>query len=202
MSVFYPNHEKELYQCKKCGWSGTGKEAKMGDEYAGAGFELDCPVCPGIEEVGFVEFPFLEDVAKNGTGIDKILANQRLEFLDNLEKSELKSADQLPDLNCWQLTFVMQVADINKQRYLVVSSGGQEIWKELYHWEFYKRFLKIGDILSEKYGKYMMDFVPDVDWVEIYGDSISAAFIVHDYRMEIREKYNKRIKDEERSKNL
>lgn len=204
MTIYYPNHKKETYKCQKCGWTGLGEEAIMGDEYAGAGFELDCPVCPEIEEVGFVEFPFLEDVAKNGTGIDKIMANQRLDFLDNLKKSQLKRPKQLPDLNCWQLTFVMQVKEIDNQRYIVVNWEGKEIWKELYHWEFYQRFLDIGDILSRKYGKYMMDFIPDVNWTDIYGDSLSAADTVHDYRMEIREKYNKRIKDikdKERRKN-
>lgn len=204
MPVFYPNHEKETYNCEKCGWKGLGAEAIIGDEYARVGFELDCPVCPGIEEVGFVEFPFLEDVAKNGTGIDKIMANQRLEFLEELEASYLKHPDQLPNIDRWQFTFVLQEKEIEGRKYLVVTSEGNEIWKELGSWEFYWRYMEIGDILLEKYGKYVTDIVPDTPWINIYGDSLSAADKVHDYRMKIREKYNKRItskRNKERLKN-
>lgn len=190
MAIYFPNHKKETYKCKKCGWTGLGDEAIMGDEYAGVGFQLDCPVCPGIEEVGFVEFPFLEDVAKNGTGIDKIMAAQRLEFLDELEKSYLKHPSQLPNIDCWQYTFVVQEKIIDNDKYLSITSQGNEIWKERGSWEFYWRFLEIGDILLEKYGKYVMDIVPDTSWINIYGDSLSAADKVHDYRMKIREKYH------------
>ncbi len=116
------------------------------------------------------------------------------------ENVKLESPSQLPDIACWQLSFVMQERHINGQRYLVITSEGIEIWKEFAYWEYYGSFLRIGRILHRKYGERVMDFVPDVDWISIYGDSISAAGIVHDFRMKIRKVYNKieEIKDEER----
>ncbi len=78
------------------------------------------------------------------------------------KNDRLVNPNQLPNLCSWNLTFVMQEKLINGANYLVITSGGMEIWKEFAYWEYYESFLRIGKVLLEKYGKYMMDFIPDV----------------------------------------
>jgi len=110
----------------------------------------------------------------------------------NPKNERLESPDQLPELQSWNLSFVMQEVDIDGTNHLIITNEGIIIWNEPAYWEYYNSFIRIGKVLLEKYGKYMMDFIPDVYWGNIYGDSSSGADIVHDFRMEIREKYNRR----------
>ena len=94
----------------------------------------------------------------------------------NYKLTDLESPNELPKIDCWQITIVMRQEYIDGMYCNVLSHEGGIIWKESGGgWEFYERFLEIADILQEKYGKYLMDFVPDVDWLSIYGDSISGV---------------------------
>jgi len=108
----------------------------------------------------------------------------------NYKLADLESLDELPDINCWQITIVMRQEYIEGMNCNVLSHEGRIIWKESGgRWEFYDRFLELADMLQEKYGKDLMDFVPDIDWMSLYGDSISGVFQVHRCRMKIREKH-------------
>ena len=115
--------------------------------------------------------------------------------------ARLESPDQLSELYSWNLSFVMQEVDIDGTNHLIITNEGRIIWNEIAYWEYYDSFIRIGEVLIKKYGKRVMDFIPDVSWINIYGDSMSGAFIVHDFRMKIREEYNKRNEAEEKRKN-
>ena len=42
--------------------------------------------------------------------------------------------------------------------YIVISWNGQEIWREIRYFEYYPRYLQLGNILKEKYGDRLIDF--------------------------------------------
>jgi len=108
----------------------------------------------------------------------------------NYKLTDLEYPNELPDIDRWQITIVMREEYIDGMNCYVLSHEGRIIWKESGGgWEFYGRFLEIADILQEKYGENLMDFVPDVNFLSIYGDSISGVFQVHNCRMKIREKH-------------
>ena len=74
----------------------------------------------------------------------------------NPKNERLENPDQLPELQSWNLSFVMQEIDIDGTNHLIITSGGHIIWNEPAYWEYYDSFIRIGKVLHEKYGKYMM----------------------------------------------
>jgi len=108
----------------------------------------------------------------------------------NYLMAPLTSPDQLPDINCWQITIVVRQECIHGYNCFTLYHEGSLILKtQGGGWEYYDKFLEIAKILHKKYGKYLMDVVPDMYWMSLYGDSISGVFEVHNLRMKIREKH-------------
>jgi hypothetical protein len=42
--------------------------------------------------------------------------------------------------------------------YIVLYSGKKEIWREIRTYEYYERYIELGNIIKEKYGSRLTDF--------------------------------------------
>ena len=47
-------------------------------------------------------------------------------------------------------------------------------------------YIEIGKLFKEKYGKRMVDLVPEVDGLYLYGDSCSSVQLIDEFRAELR----------------
>lgn len=64
----------------------------------------------------------------------------------------------------------------NGDGYITVTYKGKQIWKEIHGYEYYGRFIEMGQILKEKYGDRMFDLVPAS--AAMYGDAMSSPELV------------------------
>ena len=183
MSDIY-TYEVEKYSCKHCGWSGYGKEVVQGEMF-NDGFEVNCPKCcerfPGL-----ILFPLIDEAMKYGSETDKIIAKATKGFQEKWLKSLLKNINQLPELHYKTLTFVLREIEEGDEKYIVITERDEIIWKEILCYEYYERFIEIGKLLKEKYGNRMIDFVPDVNGLHLYGDRIHSLHLIEDFRKELR----------------
>lgn len=184
----YPDYKKTNYTCKKCNWTGLGALAVMGEEVDGQGFDLECPQCTD-DSLDFIEFPLLETVAASGNKADKKKAQKILAKVSDRQQNELLHHAQLPDIFRPDLTFVLREEMVNGKMYIVIYQAGKEIWREEGYYEYYWRYLEIGEILITKYGKRIMDFVVDASSVYLGGDHLSAYDKVHQFRMDLKKNF-------------
>jgi hypothetical protein len=186
MSKYY-SYKKETFTCNHCGWKGLGSDVTSGEMYDGF-FEIHCPKCDKILSE-LVSFPTHEEVLKYGSEEDKARVKKRMAFEEKMEKSELKDISQLPDLSGNSLTFELREMEENGEKYMEIieiSGSGQFVWREVLGYEYYKRFIALGELLRQKYGKRMIDFIPPVSGYYLYGDSCSASDQIRAYRRKLR----------------
>ena len=172
---------KEIdFECEKCHWKGNGEQAQEGWD-SSTGFELLCPNCDGY--IDWIDGTVsLEDLEKYGDEADKAQARRRRKFLDELWASQLKSIDQLPDIDADEIIITLREEDRDNYGPLILYWGEQEIWRENSAFEYYPRFIEIGKILKEKYGERLIDFKPEeYSWL-LGGDSSSAFRKVDEFR--------------------
>lgn len=167
----YDTYKSETFSCKHCGWTGLGSEASQGEMF-NAGFELDCPKC-------HERFPVLIcfQIPKDDETI-----SIRQKWLDSL----LKDVSQLPELHDDFMAFVLREITKDNKNYIVITYQDKIIWEEVFGYEYYERFIEIGELFKQKYGDKMIDFVPDVDGYSLYGDKASSDFQVENFRRKLR----------------
>jgi len=134
------SYKEKKYSCNKCNWSGVGEQTKN-QEYFNEVFEIGCPKCN--EYIATVSYyPVAEQVA-----INKEIKKQ--------QTPKLKSADQLPDIDSDEIVIIIKEESL---REFVLYHGDTEIWREDIVYEYYTKYLVIGEILIEKYGNRLADF--------------------------------------------
>ena len=184
MTADYYSYKTDTFICRHCGWTGTGKKVKMGDWYDD-GFEVDCPKChehfPGL-----IMFPMVDEVLEKGSKRDKLAAAKQKKSREKWLASILTNINQLPDLHSDLMTFVLREVKEGGENYIEITYNDEVVWKEIRVYEYYERFIKIGKLFQEKYGNKMIDIVPDVNGVYLYGDDSRADQIIEDFRKELR----------------
>ena len=184
MEYDYFTYKTQTFICSHCGWTGTGKEVKMGDWYDD-GFELNCPKChehfPGL-----IMFPMVDEVLEKGSRKDKLAAAKQKESREKWLASLLTNINQLPDLHSDLMIFVLREVKEGNENYIEITFEGKVIWREIRLYEYYERFIEIGKLFKKKYGKRMIDIVPDVNGVYLYGDDSRAGQMIEDFRKELR----------------
>jgi len=187
MAQFYnlkeQKHYKELnFSCKKCDWSGTGEQAKEGMD-SNSGFPLLCPKCDEyIEWISIMVS--LDELLKYGTEQDKADARRRQDFLNRVWASELKSPDQLPDIDVDEIIITLREEEKqtgSDDAYIVIYWKDKELWREVRSFEYYPRYLELGELLKEKYGERLIDFEAE-HTVYLGGDSLTAFEKVDSFR--------------------
>lgn len=180
----YFTYKSETFKCRHCGWTGTGKEVKMGDWYDD-GFEVDCPKChehfPGL-----IMFPMIDEVMEKGSKKDKLAAAKMKAYREKWIASILTNINQLPDLHDESMTFILKEIKEEDEHYIAITYKDEVVWKEIRVYEYYDRYIEIGKLFKEKYGNRVADIVPDVNGVYLYGDDSRADQIIEDFRKELR----------------
>lgn len=182
----YYTYKNNKYLCKNCGWTGMGIETEQGDFFKD-GFEIDCPKChERLKEL--IIFPSYEEVLKKGSDKEKQETTIRIKERKKYLASLLKSITQLPELNDDFMAFVLREVEEDGQQYIVITHENKIIWKEIRTYEYYDRFIELGKLFEEKYGDKMIDLVPDVDGLYLYGDRMHSPTLVKNFRKELRKK--------------
>ena len=191
MSQFYNHKEKKSYKelsifCKKCGWSGIGEQAKEGMD-SSRGFPLLCPKCDGYIE--WVDITVsIDDLLNYGTEKDQKYAQKRLKFLKKVREKELKTPDQLPDIDADEIIITLCEEENNSDdAHIVLYWQNQELWREIRSFEYYPRYLELGNLLKQKYGNRLVDFVTEYT-VYLGGDCLSAFDKVRQFRKSLSKK--------------
>jgi hypothetical protein len=180
----YYSYKSESYYCKHCGWSGLGSEVEQGETFAD-GFEVNCPKC-GERFPGLILFPTIDETLEKGSEIDKYAALATKSFQDRWQSSLLKDINQLPDIDSKPIAFILKEEEENGERYIIVTADGITIWKEICAYEYYDRFVDLGNLLKQKYRSKMIDLIPEVDGLYLYGDRLTAPGIIESFRAQLR----------------
>jgi len=181
----YYKYKTETYECDKCLWKGQGERLTMGDAFNEL-FEIHCPNCGN--KLGYILYPTFDEVLEFGSEDEKKQVRERIAYADKLEKSELKSVSQLPEIDKeGEIKFYLKEKKFKRKDHLVVYADDKEIWRELMFFEYYERYIEIAKILKQKYDSRMTDLLIDdfVPWM--YGDcSLGEIYRVEDFRESLR----------------
>ena len=177
----YYQYKSTIFECDKCLWKGKGKQLTVGEPFNEL-FEVHCPNCSN--NLGHINYPTFDEVLEFGSEKEKKQVREQITFHEGLKKSELKSVDQLPNIEKeGEIIFHLKEKKIKRKDHLVVYADNQEIWSELMFFEYYERYIEIAKILKQKYGSRMTDLLIDdfVPWM--YGDcTLSEIRKVKDFR--------------------
>ena len=178
MAQFYNYKEKKSYKeidfvCKSCNWQGIGEQAKVGMA-SSSGFPVLCPKCDGYIE--WIDSTVsIDELLQYGSEKDKTNARKRQDFLNRVWAAELKNCEQLPDIEANEIIFTLHEEESagDADSHIILCYGGIEIWREVRSFEYYSRYLQLGELLKEKYGNRLVDFIPEYT-VHLGGDYLSA----------------------------
>ena len=192
MSEYY-TYKKQNYSCKKCKWEGIGKQT-VDEWYSWEGLEIFCPKCYHL--LGLILFPTFDDVLKFGTKKEKNDARQRQQFLDCVDASRLKSEEQLPEIESDKIVITLREEETveGKNEYIVLYWNEKEIWREIRTYEYYDRYIELGQILQKKYGSRLFDFEAE-ETMYFCGDSLTGFDEVRAFRKSLQtNKHKKKLK--------
>jgi len=133
-------------------------------------------------------FPTFEETMKYGTDIEKADVQKQQNFLKRLHSSYLTSCDQLPDIDADKIVIALceeEPVSENKDGHIILCYSSKEIWREVRSFEYYPRYLKLGEMLKEKYGERLVDFETEYT-VYLGGDSLNAFDKVDEFRKSLK----------------
>jgi len=190
---YYDNWKEVVLTCPSCGWSGTFNQGSV--EYYEELADSSCPACEWADApmLAIVSFPTLDETEAN---IDKLSVEEksafaeRKQFLAEVEKTSLKSSDELPDIVEDEVVVSWEISeDQDGILWTTVVQGNQVIWSERAVYEGADRFVKVVDILRQKYGDRLLDVIPTVgSSMYLYGDRLSSIDLVKKARASLRRK--------------
>ncbi len=187
MPSYYDDWQSAQFECKACGWKGSGTELIEGEPFSDL-YEANCPKCR--ECVTTVMFPTIEEARSNW---DKVppLDRMMVEYMEahqaSFEARKLFAPEQLPDVEGDDLVIVWDIDQFNGGD-TIIRYGNLELWREPAFYEGYWRFSEVVDLLMQKYGERVQDLVPTRKSGNfLYGDSGSASRYVEEYRRKMRQ---------------
>lgn len=167
------------YYCDKCGWQGLGEELEQGELFKEL-VEMKCPKCKKLLET--VALPTFDEVLQFGNEKEKKEVKKQMDFWEKWKALSLKSIGQLPEIEDDNSIFKIEERKYKKIDYLFIMYNGKEVWREPLLYEYYERFIELGKLLKEKYGRKMQDLVPPEYRSFLYGDHIPAPEIIEKFR--------------------
>ena len=172
MSSYY-KYKWQSYHCDSCGWEGLGSEADENDEIDSF-IDLSCPKC--YRSMDCISFPTSEEVLEFGAEDEKAHETQRQEFISKVHALRLKDASQLPDISADKIIVTLreEVQATDEEGDIVLLWDGKEIWREMRTYEYYERYLELGEMLKEKYEERLVDF--ETEYTTYLGGDCSFAF--------------------------
>lgn len=181
MSQYY-TYKEQNFVCRKCKWKGRGAQASEGDIINWDSMEILCPKCYNLLTV--VMFPTYDETMKYGTVKEKAYAQKRKAFHERVYSSRLKNAEELPDIDEKKIVITLHEeapCEDKEDGYIVLYYRETEIWREIRTYEYYGRYIELGNILKEKYGTRLVDFVAEYT-TYLGGDHLFAFDKVREFR--------------------
>lgn len=159
---WYEFDETKVVECL-CGWSGTAVSGSI--EFFDECFAYECPQC-GRTLAVFPHLSIEETKRRAAEGNEKAKlelpgALRREAFLKRAAASELRTPEQLPDLDGDELIIEWDFDDGkpgDHESWTVLRHEGQEIWREVAYFEGLDRYREVASILIEKYGNRLVGF--------------------------------------------
>jgi hypothetical protein len=154
MAYYAADRETRTFSCP-CGWS--GRIPDMDQQAFREVVEHDCPSCDTMLVIR--EYPTHEEVheaAQRGDpeAIRELPSYERFVSRGKrAEASELKTADQLPELHLTEpTTFVWDFEERDGEHWVLVrvAGSGTEVWREMAYWEGWPRAVAIRDLLAAR----------------------------------------------------
>jgi hypothetical protein len=137
--------------------------------------DVTCPECR--RGVCVVPFPTIEEVkraaAEGNPNAQKELSGylRRERHLQRLAELELKSAEELPELEGERLAFEWDFEGGEGERWTVIRCGEREVWREPAVYEGISRFNEVKVLLRERYGARFASLTPTrASHIYLYGD--------------------------------
>jgi transcription elongation factor Elf1 len=140
--------------CTSCG--AVGGSADWLEPYDEL-FDITCGKCGLMLYI--VSYPTIEQIrAYAAAGHEKAIAmlpeaRKREEFLEKLKREQLRSADELPDVDGERLEFTWDFLEADGERYTLILVDDREIWREPAVYDGYHRFERMRELLAERYGE-------------------------------------------------
>lgn len=162
---WFDNWQSVRLTCDKCSWKGSVKKSAVepGDGDSGSAREYRCPRCSHLLltvehsaslEVMMANWNILNDATRGA-----ILC--RPERQERIEEEKLKSPSELPGLKSGPnfLTFKLTWHPDPEVSYSIWH-GIQFLWIQPATWEGHSEFLRIAEIIRERYGRRITDLKP------------------------------------------
>jgi hypothetical protein len=176
---YYSDWQRELFNCARCGWTGTVSGLDLDDPSGGAA-TIQCPKC--YRSIGVVVFPNLSDTEEAAAqGNEEAMRElpgmrERLNHfqvrMDKFAREKLQSIDQLPELPESSLEFLWDIEDAQGETYQIIRLGDNEVWRELAYFDSIPRFDEVKEVLRDKYGARFKSLRPTADSLEwLCGDN-------------------------------
>ena len=95
----------------------------------------------------------------------------------------------MPDIDAENIVITLREEEHAESgdAYIILLHKEDELWKEIRCYEFYTRYLELGELLKQKYGERLIDFEADYT-VHLGGDSLSAFERVETFRKSLKSK--------------
>jgi hypothetical protein len=176
---YYSTWQREVFNCPRCGWSGTVSLADL-DDPCGDAATIQCPKC--FRSIGVVVFPNLADTEEAAAQGNEEAMRELPGMQDRIkrfaarneqfEKEKLRSADQLPELDGDSLEFLWDIADAGGDTYQIIRLGDFALWREFAYFDNIPRFNELKGFLKNKYGTRFKSLRPTDDSLEwLCGDN-------------------------------
>lgn len=88
-----------------------------------------------------------------------------------------------------------------EEKFMVISFNEKIIFREEITFEYFERFIEVGNLLKEKYNNKIVDFKLNVNGYLLYGDSLNAFFHVESFIKSIQGKRDSSISNSSEPKN-
>ena len=179
--AYYDNWKTEVLTCPNCGWSGTFEQGDV--EYHDELADSSCPACSAAPRLAIVSYPTIDESEANLDKLsdkEKASLAERKHFLAEVDKTSLKSPEELPDLTGSKIVLSWDFRkDQDGTSWTDIRLGEQILWSERAVYEGAERFLEVVGILKQKYGKRLVDLVPsDASGIYLYGDHLRSIDMV------------------------
>ncbi len=161
MNHKYFDYKEDIFSCPHCGWEGLGKDVEDGEMFAWEGFETICPQCRK-KLPDTVTFPTAQD------GHDSLIAQGLISPgtpppADQWAQLFTTNFDEvLPPYEPGKTySFAMKEVGLPFLAKFQVYLEGKFLFEEVAYFEYFDRYLEIGEVLFAKYGTGLKEFTYD-----------------------------------------
>lgn len=135
-------------------------------------------------------------MAETETNLNKLSEQEkddfakRKQFLAEVERTSLKSPDELSDLPESEIVLLWDFKEEQDgTSWTVIRHGDQILWTERAVYEGAERFMEVMEVLRQKYGNRLVDLCPtEASSLDLYGDRIRTIDWIEQARASLRDK--------------